>query len=414
MRRRHRTRALHPFWIALLSCTPASAWGADDPPEWRRRGDRAPSEAWNALEGKPAPSLASLDHWVHLEPVDWADLAGNVVLVAQFESWMPKVSNELEYLVDLYVQHSIDGLVILPVHSPKNLHAFEVLQKQTFIPLPMAVDVDGKFASATSTPRYPTYHLVGRDGTVRIAGMNTRRDKDGVRLIEKAITSVLEEPWEGEPRRIQLDLPSDRLEKLDTRKSGMVRPDEEEKVPLVLDASGWPAHVDKPLHSHKDLRGMAAPELVAEKWFGETPVTEGRCWLMVLMSTDSMPSLRFLPKLAKIQDKFSDRLTVAAISFQAPYVNQKDGRPWADMLERFFEQHDDYKFHGGYDGNKTMENLIGARGLPYALLVDSRGIVRWQGYPMDNRDLLTKKLVGAVLDRDARQEDEQGEGEDGR
>ena len=76
MRRRHRTRALHPFWIALLSCTPATAWGADDPPEWRRRGDRAPSEAWNALEGKPAPSLASLDHWVHLEPVDWADLAG--------------------------------------------------------------------------------------------------------------------------------------------------------------------------------------------------------------------------------------------------------------------------------------------------------------------------------------------------
>lgn len=409
--RRFSLLALPPLILAGLAGIPLAGTvsSAEDPPEWRRRGENAPGAAWDALEGQPAPSLAVLSAWEHVPPLDWPDLGGNVVLLVHYEAWQRNAEEEFDHLAGLNVAHHADGLVVLAVHSSRNPHAREVFHETHFVPLPLAVDAGSSLAEATAVKRYPTYHIVGRDGRVRVAGVTSKRDEAGVRYLDHALAAVLAEPFEGERKEIELDLPHSRVVERasrDLRHAGGVA-EREEKAPLVLGEDGWPRVVDKPLHARLDLRGKRAPEFVAQRWFGDTPDVTDKVWLAYLFSTADGFSLSFMPRLQRMHEKFGEDLVVAAVSPQAPDAHVGNRRPWANTLEDFFAAFPEYRFHKGYDGEQRLQESIQVAGLPYAILVDSGGTVRWQGYPFDPKDPLTKKLVGAVIERDARRRAEE-------
>ena len=45
--------------------------------------------------------------------------------------------------------------------------------------------------------------------------------------------------------------------------------------------------------------------------------------------------------------------------------------------------------------------------LPNAAIVGTDGIVRWQGYPLDPSDRLTRRLARTIVERDAQRRDEE-------
>jgi len=52
------------------------------------------------------------------------------------------------------------------------------------------------------------------------------------------------------------------------------------------------------------------------------------------------------------------------------------------------------------DTRKTMYSMLGIEGIPHVLLIDSNGVVRWQGFPFDSTDPLTEDVVRRVIDLD--------------
>ena len=55
------------------------------------------------------------------------------------------------------------------------------------------------------------------------------------------------------------------------------------------------------------------------------------------------------------------------------------------------------------DETAVMNRSVGVRGLPHVLLIDSTGIVPWQGYPLASNDRLTEEVVGQVIAMDKAQ-----------
>jgi len=399
------------LWLSLLvAALPQDPALPEDPATWRQRQRRSPAEEWDALEGKPAPSLAGLTGWHHTPPLDWADLAGNVVVLVQLEPDR-RVAEELQHLVALANEHREEHLVVLAVLSARSAPGARGFLRNNFLPLPLAVDEGDRLAQATSLRGYPTLHVVGRDGRVRIAGASRRRDEQGEPVLDSALKAILAEPFEGERKSVAVEMTLDEIIAEQERPlgGGRAREEEQENAPLRLDPDGWPVKVDKRLDAREDVRGRPLPELGVEHWLGPAPEVEGKCRLVYLFTTSDGPAMLFLAKLERIRAKFGDALAVIALSPQAPDATTPQGRPWANAVAEFFARFPQYAFHKALDGRRTLMRALGVRGLPHALLVSSDGIVRWQGYPLDPADPLTKKLVAAVLERDARRRAEEAE-----
>jgi hypothetical protein len=49
------------------------------------------------------------------------------------------------------------------------------------------------------------------------------------------------------------------------------------------------------------------------------------------------------------------------------------------------------------DTQARLKNQIEVRGIPHVLLVDPKGIVRWEGFPLLNGEELTPEVVRTIV-----------------
>jgi cytochrome c biogenesis protein CcmG/thiol:disulfide interchange protein DsbE len=132
--------------------------------------------------------------------------------------------------------------------------------------------------------------------------------------------------------------------------------------------------------SDLSLLGKAAPPLDAEKWLGEKPVLKGKFVLVIFWAPWSIPCRKLIPQMNSLQKKFADRLVVVGIT--------SDTKDEVDqMTEPVVE------FASGIDTKAKMSIASGATSIPYALLLDAKGIVRYQGHP----GALDEKKVETLL-----------------
>ena len=54
------------------------------------------------------------------------------------------------------------------------------------------------------------------------------------------------------------------------------------------------------------------------------------------------------------------------------------------------------------DPEARMKGTLGVEGIPHVLVIDSAGIVRWQGWPEGKTDRLTKKVLRQIIEEDKR------------
>ena len=136
--------------------------------------------------------------------------------------------------------------------------------------------------------------------------------------------------------------------------------------------------------SDKSLVGKPVPALDAEKWLGDKPALKGRFALIAFWAPWSIPSRRAIPQFNALQKKFGERLIVVGLTSDSQEEVEQMAEP---KLE----------FASGID---TKSRLIGAAGvssIPCVLLVDDKGVVRYQGHP----SALDEKKLESLLPKAA-------------
>jgi thiol-disulfide isomerase/thioredoxin len=138
--------------------------------------------------------------------------------------------------------------------------------------------------------------------------------------------------------------------------------------------------VAKHLYAHS-FRGEHVPAVVVEQWLKAPPDMADKFVLLLFWSATSEPCKAFLPRLDKWYGKYSDRMGVIALTGDSPEQVQS-----ASL---------DVDFPIAFDSQQRTATIIEVLAVPHIMLVDRKGIVRYEGPP----DYLDEKGLTKLLDK---------------
>lgn len=127
----------------------------------------------------------------------------------------------------------------------------------------------------------------------------------------------------------------------------------------------------------KSFLGQKAPELVVDEWLTEEPETEGKFVLYEMYGTYCPPCWKAVPKLNALHEQFKDEMVIIGVNCVKAKLPQEP------------ESH----YYKGLDKERKTYNAVGLKFVPYALLVDPEGIVRWEGSPNDLDEVVVGKII---------------------
>ncbi|RYG47205.1 redoxin domain-containing protein [bacterium] len=146
-----------------------------------------------------------------------------------------------------------------------------------------------------------------------------------------------------------------------------------------------PTNTKKDLYG-KDLRGKAAPKLEVERWLtGVAPELKGKILILDFWATWCPPCRETIPELNSIAKKFAKDVVVVGISKEDPAVVQA------------FMKKTPFSYHLAIDTKGRTSEQVGVKGIPHVLIVTPDGIVRWQGFPLDDAEPLKESTVAAIV-----------------
>ena len=132
--------------------------------------------------------------------------------------------------------------------------------------------------------------------------------------------------------------------------------------------------------SDNSLIGKPAPEIKGEKWLGEKPALEGKLVVVAFWAPWSIPCRKYIAELDGLQKKFAGKLAVVGVTSESE-------AEIAAMTEPKIE------FASVLDPKAQLGTSAGVTSVPYVLLVDPKGVVRYQGHPT----AITEKQVETIL-----------------
>ncbi|KQM74977.1 alkyl hydroperoxide reductase [Pedobacter sp. Leaf216] len=136
----------------------------------------------------------------------------------------------------------------------------------------------------------------------------------------------------------------------------------------------------------KSILNEKAPELVVEKWISQKPDTKGKFVLIDFWATWCGPCRAYIPTLNDIQKKYADKLVIIGVSDETVEKVEAFNNPKINYFEAI-------------DTKGTVKNLIEVKGIPHAILIDPKGIVRWEGFPLLQGNQLTEEVIKGLLDK---------------
>ena len=129
-----------------------------------------------------------------------------------------------------------------------------------------------------------------------------------------------------------------------------------------------PADIRVPkIHARSFLNGPA-PRLVVEKWLTAKPDYTDKFLLIDFWATWCGPCRRSIPELNALHAKFKDRLVIVGVSDETENEVREMKSPKID-------------YYVAIDTAATMKRAVEVRGIPHAMLIDPKGIVRFEGHP---------------------------------
>jgi cytochrome c biogenesis protein CcmG/thiol:disulfide interchange protein DsbE len=132
----------------------------------------------------------------------------------------------------------------------------------------------------------------------------------------------------------------------------------------------------------KALLGQPVPTLVVQKWLAEPPDMIGKFVVVCAWATWCVPCRQAIPQLNELSSRFKDRLVVVGISDEPEDLVRLMTSPKID-------------FTIGLDTEQRFVSAVGVHDIPFVVVVDPKGIVRYQGHPAS----LNARTAQAILDQ---------------
>lgn len=130
----------------------------------------------------------------------------------------------------------------------------------------------------------------------------------------------------------------------------------------------------------KSFRGQPAPDFVVENWVTDQPNTRGKFILIDFWATWCGPCRQSIPLLNGLYAKYKDRIAFIGVSDESVADIQKMTNP-----------HIDYAVAS--DTQSRMEGVLQVTGIPHCIIIDPKGIVRFEGMP----EYLNEQIIDHLL-----------------
>ena len=343
--------------VALLADDPPATTKSDRAePRWLASLDPPDRACLEELIGYAPPAFTSDLRWPRGEPMTWESLRGKVVVVQSWTCKTPAGRKAPARTARALGEHAANDLQLIALHTPEGLGSIERFLGLSKLDVPVAIDPTGAFCDQLGIYQEPVTIVVDRNGTVRYTGLSTRG-------LTQAVAGLVQTPFDpltkpaSRPRR-QLDNPT---------------------FPTFQGSVGRAL----------DVRGKPAPQFAVEHWITERPNAAGKVLLVDFWATWCPPCRRSIPHVNELADRFRDEVCVVGVSNETPAKFQAGLRKYRLDPERF-------RYSLALDPAARMQRAIQARTIPHALVIDSEGIVRWQGYP----PTLTAEILGQIVAAD--------------
>lgn len=228
----------------------------------------------------------------------------------------------------------------------------------------------------------------------------TGKVSDAAAELEKALATARATPYEIEfQTRIRLGmmlsdvyLSLDQMEKARAMLTGEV--EFTQRVSGIMQATGTPSQKRAATSGYLQIRdratqigliGQTAPEISIKTWInGEAVRLEdlrGRVVLLEFWATWCKPCQEMFPKLKQLhQEAAASGLEIVAITrhYMAYGGTPESMQEELQLMQATVSQHG-VSFRVGVAADESLQATYGANGLPTAILIDRRGVVRYAG-----------------------------------
>lgn len=118
---------------------------------------------------------------------------------------------------------------------------------------------------------------------------------------------------------------------------------------------------------------------------GSAPDWKGKILVLDFWATWCPPCRATIPELNGIAKKFSKDVVVIGISEEKP-----------DVVQAFMKK-TEMDYHVAIDTQGRTTKTVGVRGIPHVLVVTPDGIVRWQGFPLDDKEPMSEAVIERII-----------------